>query len=153
MGSHCELIRGKSNWTKFLITYTSYGIYSMMYTRLYISRLQYTPRIMHTVCIFAVFCCCLERVDRSWSPSVLLHLYWGNHMIAPVQVKQHWRIWLIKSHNSPRDDHIITRNKAHQNCMHILWDIIYATQFIVQKKILPLLERSTIEIALQEGTI
>ena len=27
-------------------------------------------------------------------PSGLHHWYWGNHMIAPVPVKQPWRIWV-----------------------------------------------------------
>ena len=27
-------------------------------------------------------------------PSGLLHWHWGNHMIAPVPVKQPWRIWV-----------------------------------------------------------
>ena len=31
-------------------------------------------------------------------PSGLLHWHWGNHMIAPVSVKQPWRIWVNKSH-------------------------------------------------------
>ena len=30
-------------------------------------------------------------------PSGLLHWHWGNHMIAPVSVKQPWRIWVNKS--------------------------------------------------------
>ena len=29
-------------------------------------------------------------------------LAWGNHMIAPVPVKQHWRIWVNKSYESTK---------------------------------------------------
>ena len=33
-------------------------------------------------------------------PSGLLHWHWGNHMIAPVPMKQSWRIWVKISHES-----------------------------------------------------
>ena len=52
-----------------------------------------------------LFCC--DFVCRSFYPypSGLPHWHWGNHMIAPVPVKQPWRIWVNSSPNSlwPRD--------------------------------------------------
>ena len=44
--------------------------------------------------------------------SGLLHWHWGNHMIAPVPVKQPWRMWVNKSHELLRTDYI---NKTKQS--------------------------------------
>ena len=49
----------------------------------------------------AWFCCLLLWFDlrRLYPyPSGLLHWHWGNHMIAPVPVKQSWKIWIDISH-------------------------------------------------------
>ena len=40
--------------------------------------------------------------------SGLLHWHWGNHTIAPVPVKQPWRIWINKSWESKRTGDITT---------------------------------------------
>ena len=50
----------------------------------------------HELCTWFVFCCVLLRFSTDILypyPSGLLHWHWGNHMIAPVPVKQPWRIW------------------------------------------------------------
>ena len=36
----------------------------------------------------------------------LLHCHWGNHMIAPVAVKQPWRMWANESPDCPRSPDI-----------------------------------------------
>ena len=57
------------------------------------------------------YCCCgniIISCGLVWSiypynSSGLLYWHWGNHMIAPVPVKQPWRIWIQltgRSHNS-----------------------------------------------------
>ena len=56
---------------------------------------------------------CWLHVTRKWLrfapyPSGLLHWHWGNHMIAPVSVKQPWRIWV----NATRTDNIATTKQS-----------------------------------------
>ena len=36
--------------------------------------------------------------------SGLFHWHWGNHMIAPVPVKQPWSIWVNTSHKSTKNN-------------------------------------------------
>ena len=50
----------------------------------------------------------------------MLPWHWGNHMIAPVPVKQPWRIWV--NYNWPPSNH----NKIQQsvNHMHNSWDLL-----------------------------
>ena len=51
-------------------------------------------------CTGFLLCCVLLCFGTGWFypyPSGLLHWHWGNHMIAPVPVKQPWRIWANKS--------------------------------------------------------
>ena len=53
----------------------------------------YFPRSIHrvhTLCFVAVWFWLLSPVY-----SGLFHWHWGNHIIAPVPVKQPWRIWVI----------------------------------------------------------
>ena len=38
------------------------------------------------------------------NPSGLLHWHWGNHMIAPVPVKQPWRIWVQFTSTKPQQN-------------------------------------------------
>ena len=49
---------------------------------------------------FALFCCVCILSCFNLYQSGLLHWHWGNHMIAPVPVKQPWRIWVNKSQQS-----------------------------------------------------
>ena len=44
--------------------------------------------------------------------SLLLNWHWGNHLIAPALVKQPWRIWINKSHETTNDiyDHYKTNH-------------------------------------------
>ena len=49
-------------------------------------------------------------------PSGALHWHWGNHTIAPVPVKQPWRIWVKLNHNK-------TQQSA--NRMHDSWDVLW----------------------------
>ena len=37
-------------------------------------------------------------------PSGFLHWHWGNHVIAPVPVKQPWRIWVKSTLNQPQQN-------------------------------------------------
>ena len=53
-----------------------------------------TTGIMHMT---GVVYCTLLWFGNSWSypyPSGLLDWHWGNLVIAPVPMKQHWRIWI-----------------------------------------------------------
>ena len=56
--------------------------------------MKYIPRIMHRNCAFV----CFASVIFYPYPSGLRHWHWGNCMIAPVPVKQPWRIWVNKQH-------------------------------------------------------
>ena len=55
------------------------------------------------VCTRLMFWCVLLRlgIPRFYPyPSGSLHWHWGNHVVAPAQVKQPWRIWVNKLHKS-----------------------------------------------------
>ena len=49
-------------------------------------------------------------------PLGLLHWHWGNHTIAPVPVKQPWRIWVNESHETNKhwygDSYKATQHKT-----------------------------------------
>ena len=54
-------------------------------------------------------------------PSGLLHWHWGNHMIAPVPVKQPWRIWASKwIHKVLMINQKHQCSKTSQNCFFFL---------------------------------
>ena len=85
--------------------------------------IEVTHTRVHLCCIpgivcFVVICCGLVTVDftHKWYPSRLFHWHWGNHMIAPVPLKQPWRISVQIIHNQLLYNH----NKAKQNHVHIL---------------------------------
>ena len=53
--------------------------------------------------VFVLFCFVLFLLSTGWFypyPSRLLHWHWGNLMIAPVPVKQPWRIWINATQES-----------------------------------------------------
>ena len=49
-------------------------------------------------------------VDDVWYPYPpgFLHWHWGNHMIAPVPVKEPWRLWVIHHVNLLRELNMTT---------------------------------------------
>ena len=68
----------------------------------------------------ALFCCGYMVIwwvsaGLLWSfypySSGLLHWHWGNHTIAPVPVKQPWKIWVNESHQP-------ATNSNHSQSMH-----------------------------------
>ena len=62
--------------------------------------------------------CELLWFGTSWFcpyPSGLLHWHWGNLMIAPVPVKQPWRIWVIQHVNPPSCDAVTTTKHSTTN--------------------------------------
>ena len=86
--------------------------------------------------------------------SMLLHWYWGNHMIAPVPVKQPWRNGYINhmnilknytatkksktklfewNHMNPLKQYTTKQNKTKPNRVYILWDILYQIPIHQQK--------------------
>ena len=76
---------------------------------------QYIPLNIHMVLLcFVMFCVVIlsDLLDIIWSIyphlSWLLHWHWGNRMIAPVPVKEPWRIWIKPNHNN--------QNKARTGC-------------------------------------
>ena len=68
---------------------------------------------------FVVF---LLRLGNNWLypyPSGLLHRHWGNRMIAPVPVKQSWRIWIYRCHESTKTNHMsITKQSKTLPCVN-----------------------------------
>ena len=84
-------------------------------------------RIIHLVhtLLFLWFALCFLQLPVLWGsawfdpyPPGLLHRLWGNHMIAPVPVKQPWRIWvkcITWIHQEPSYNYIkIKPNKSHK---------------------------------------
>ena len=61
------------------------------------------------IIIIIFFFLWLDTKEFNPYPSGLLHWHWGNHMIAPVSVKQPWRIWVNDSYESTRKCDITTR--------------------------------------------
>ena len=59
-------------------------------------------------------------------PSGLLHWHWGNHVIAPVPVKQPWRICKIDPKNLLRTDNR-TKTKCHttRSCAYVIGHNVY----------------------------
>ena len=57
----------------------------------------------------------------------LVHWHWGNCMIAPVPVKQPWRIWVKSVFTKAKRD--TTTFQGHRqlisNCMHYSWNSMY----------------------------
>ena len=76
-------------------------------------RIMYMVSILLCVVVvwFRLFCPCL---------SGFLHWHWGNHMIAPVPVKQPWRIWVNKWHESTK---IIKINTTKQSTTKQIYGI------------------------------
>ena len=70
-----------------------------------------------------------------------LHRHWGNHEIAPVPVKEPWRIWVNKSYKSPwsrwhNQDKRKQTKLAHNIIeLHISWDILYILLVLPQVNI------------------
>ena len=61
----------------------------------------------HGLCFAVVWCMSFYPY-----PSGLLHSHWGNLMIAPVPVKQPWRIWQMNHMNLLRTDDIMTTKQS-----------------------------------------
>ena len=81
---------------------------------------EYIPRNMHTGRALLWF-----GIGRYYPyPSGLLPWHWVNLVIAPVPMKQPWRIWVNRSHESVRKS-LYNHNKTkHNKPMWIfLWDI------------------------------
>ena len=55
--------------------------------------------------------------------SGLLHWRWGNHMIAPVPVKQPWKIWVNGWHESPKNSWYNHNKTKHNTTMWIFYEI------------------------------
>ena len=69
---------------------------------------------IHSSC-FVLFHCGYGPCTFYPYPSGLLHWHWGNHMIAPVPVKEPWRIRV----NASRTDHINSTIQSMQKILHI----------------------------------
>ena len=81
----------------------------------------YNDSISQKLCTRFMLCCVFLSFGTGWFylyPSGLLHWHWGNHTIAPVPVKQPWRIWIngsYKSANEWRHYHKTKNNNAMGN--------------------------------------
>ena len=105
------------------ITHSTYNIYNEYNT----FRMPNTNHPKNYTRQFA-FCCVLLWFDTCQYhpyPSGLLHWHWGNHMIAPVPVKQTWRIWVNKLHGVSRDD--ITKINTNRNKSACIFYGMYCT--------------------------
>ena len=70
--------------------------FAMIWHQWYLYEPQYIPQIIHNI----LLCCVLLWFGTDPHPSGLLHWHWGNHSIAPVPMKQPWKIWANKSYIS-----------------------------------------------------
>ena len=63
-----------------------------------------TQRHQQKLCQSAFRCVLMEWGNSQFYRcySGLLHWHWGNSMMAPVPVKQPWRIWVNKSYEFPK---------------------------------------------------
>ena len=86
---------------------------------------EYNPGIilwtLHSLCFFYH----MLYVDFTHILQGILHLHWDNHPIAPVPVKQPWRIWVTMSHES----HVYT-TKIYVNCGYDNMAVILQTTFL-----------------------
>ena len=57
----------------------------------------------------------------SWLP----HSHWRNRTVAPMPVKQPWRIWINVWHEATGNDNITTHKKRTTKAVHIIWDTLY----------------------------
>ena len=67
--------------------------------------------------ICCVVLCCVVGV---YIPLGLLHWHWGNHMIAPVPVKQPWRIWENQSYGSIEKYIDTTKHSTTRICAYFM---------------------------------
>ena len=81
-------------------------------------RIQYIPRIMHTVFALLCFVVVIHWLIFPY-PSGLLHWHCGNLTIAPVPAKQPWWIWINASCEFIMNDCITTRNQQQTVCIFL----------------------------------
>ena len=97
---------------------------------------------------FSVFCYGLIQVTYYPHPSGLIPWHWGNHMIAPVPVKQPWRIWIHWSHESLGFNETTAKESTTKLIM-FLWAILYLSHDIlilvsaVKRECVSLVQRTT----------
>ena len=93
--------------------------------------LQYICWRIYTQFCCALFCCGYNnRIIGEFMrliypyPSGLLHWHWGNY-IAPVPVKQPWRIWvkLLNTKSQPNTT----------KCRYNFWDVLYIQNDMIKK--------------------
>ena len=76
-------------------------IFNGMYCIVFQAQLQiFTHSECHSESLGLQILSVIRRCEPSVTPypSGLLHWHWGSHIIAPVSVKQPWRIWVNKPH-------------------------------------------------------
>ena len=90
----------------------------------FLQRLRWQPETtlwmctVHSIKYAHMLCCHLYAVlmnASSCNYSGLVSWHWGNHMIAPVPVKQPWRIWLNRFQESTITDNINTTKQSTSN--------------------------------------
>ena len=90
----------------------------------------YPKKYAHGLC-FVVFSCRLGSHPFYSYPSGLLHWHRGNHRIAPVPVKQPWRIWVKAMHESTRTDDVsITKQSTTRQCVYFMGYIESLTSYL-----------------------
>ena len=98
--------------------------------------MRHKHTISHEICTwcFCLPCCGYIIVFSGFMgciypyPSGLLHWHWGNRVIAPVQVKQPWRIWV----KWPSSRSQLNPTKC-EPCEYISWHVLYIAKGNVSK--------------------
>ena len=93
----------------------------------WICRLQYIPRNMHTVFALLCFVVVIHWLIIPY-PSGLLHWHCGNLTIAPVPANQPWWIWVNTSREFIMNDCITTtKQSTTKPCAYFLGYTVYLT--------------------------
>ena len=85
--------------------------------------IQCIPRMLHTIHVWLW----IGAGPFYPYPSGLLHWHWDYHLIAPVPVKQPWRIWVNVTYKSI-NDWWYNQIKVHENHLHIWWKTLCGTK-------------------------
>ena len=114
-----------SNQINYIEIYI-YIVYTLHVTLLY--SVQYSMYIYSTcqeICTLFM----VRQISIYSYLSMSLHWHWGNHMIAPVPVKQPWKIWVNTSYEYQQTDDIITKQSTIKPYVY-LWNIL-STSYVL----------------------
>ena len=111
---------------KYISSFKWWSLSADLWDLLFVVRLKF---FLHGL-RFVMLCCGLVQVKFYPYSSGLLHMHWGNHMIAPVPVVQAWRIWVKHNIKNHHHDH----NKTKQNktmCILYVHDLVVCLVLVI----------------------